>query len=487
MEFFDPSKKKAHTIRLFTGYILAALVIIFVTTILLLQSYGYDINRRTGKIYQNGLVFVASKPISTDIYVNGLKKGSTDARLTIPSANYTFELKHDGYRTWKRTFFLEGGKIEQLVYPFLFPSHLVTADEQLYKVQPMLISNSPDRHWLIASSPGSLSTFDQFDITSANTPQVTLNLPKNVLSSPRGKHQLVPVEWSSDNRHLLIKHIYHGGTEFIMLDRSQPSKSFNVNKTLGLSPKVVALRAKKFDQLYLLSGSNNLLSRASVKNKQVTNLFKNVMTFKAFGSNTVLYSIATTKAPTKTELRIWDGRRDHLINSFASSDKIRLDIADFSGHNYVTAASLATGQVLIYRDVISQLGSSSTAKTFTSLRIRSPQFVSFSANARFAEVQNGNRFAVYDIENNRRFYYVIHASVSSGNQAKWMDGHRLSFVADGKTTVFDFDGTNQQILTAALAATNAYFNSGFDALYNLGPSVEAHDRLALTRTELRVK
>ncbi len=38
MDFLDPAKKRAHTIRLFIGYILIAIVVATVSLILLLES-----------------------------------------------------------------------------------------------------------------------------------------------------------------------------------------------------------------------------------------------------------------------------------------------------------------------------------------------------------------------------------------------------------------------------------------------------------------
>src|SRR5690606_24256912 len=136
MDFLNPKKKRAHRIRLFIGYGLMAVAIGIATTILVFEAYGFDLDRKTGTVIQNGLLFIDAHPESADIRLNGESKGQTDARLVIPDGQYTVELNRDGYRGWKRTFRLEGSSIERLVYPFLFPEKLDTEDIQLYSATP---------------------------------------------------------------------------------------------------------------------------------------------------------------------------------------------------------------------------------------------------------------------------------------------------------------------------------------------------------------
>src|SRR3989344_9216209 len=132
MDLLDPNKKRAHTIRLFVGYFLVVTAIALASLILLFQSFGYDVDRKTGKVIQNGLIFLSAHPESADVYLNGQRKDKTDLRLAVPAGQYSVELKRDGYRTWKHAVSLEGGGIERLVYPVLFPEKLKTSDVQLY-------------------------------------------------------------------------------------------------------------------------------------------------------------------------------------------------------------------------------------------------------------------------------------------------------------------------------------------------------------------
>src|SRR3990167_1733050 len=105
MDFLDSRKRRSHKIRLIIGYVLMSIAIGLGTVILVYDTYGYGINTKTGDIVQNGLLFVDSKPGGADIYLNGRSQNSTTAaRLILPAANYTLQIKKSGYRDWQRTF-----------------------------------------------------------------------------------------------------------------------------------------------------------------------------------------------------------------------------------------------------------------------------------------------------------------------------------------------------------------------------------------------
>ena len=101
MDFLDPKKRRSYHIRLITGYFLVAIVITLGTIIVIYGANGYGINRKTGQIVQNGLVFVDSKPANAEVFLNNVDQHtSTSARLVLPAGNYNMSLKKAGYRDW---------------------------------------------------------------------------------------------------------------------------------------------------------------------------------------------------------------------------------------------------------------------------------------------------------------------------------------------------------------------------------------------------
>ncbi|MDQ3123195.1 MAG: PEGA domain-containing protein, partial [bacterium] len=149
MDFLDPKRKRAHRRRLFIGYVLMSIVVALGTMVILYLAYGYDIDRKTGTVIQNGIVFVESQPSGASVFLNGIHQNSrTGTRMVLPEGVYTVRLEAEGYRTWERTFNLEGGQLQRLIYPFLIPDTLEGTAVKNYETLPLLTTQSPDRRWV---------------------------------------------------------------------------------------------------------------------------------------------------------------------------------------------------------------------------------------------------------------------------------------------------------------------------------------------------
>jgi hypothetical protein len=304
MDFLDPRKQKSHRIRLFIGYGLMAVALGIGTMVLFFQSYGYDLNPRTGEVVQNGLVFIDAHPEAATVKLNGQEKGQTDQRLDIPAGDYDLELSRSGYRTWKRSFALDGGSIERFVYPFLFPESLKTTDAQLYAGVPGLSTQSPDRRWLVIQQPGSFTNFDVIDLSSATASTKVISLPSGLVETKGSNHSLRLAEWSTDNRHVVLKHSHDGGNEFILLDIESAGSSVNLTKTFtGSSFSNVTLRDKKYDQYYLYSSASQTVSTAQLSTRQSSRLLDKVLTYKTHGSDVVVYAIPVSDDKVAVHIR----------------------------------------------------------------------------------------------------------------------------------------------------------------------------------------
>jgi hypothetical protein len=75
------------------------------------------------------------------------------------------------------------------------------------------------------------------------------------------------------------------------------------------------------------------------------------------------------------------------------------------------------------------------------------------------------------------YRYESPLAIAGTQQAKWMDGHRLTAVTDGKVQVFDFDGTNLQTLVASRPEFTPYFDRDYQYIYTLVPQADGHTGL----------
>lgn len=491
MDFLDPAKKRAHTIRLFIGYGLMAILIGMAAVILLYRTYGYDFDRSTGTVIQKGLLFLSAGPESADIYINGEKHRSrTDLRTELPSGDYTVELRRDGYRSWKRSFNLQGGNILRLVYPRLFPEQLVTRDEFLYADEPALSMQSPDRRWLMIQNPDKINEFTIYDLNNPADAPVQAVFPTALFSSADGgSPRLTLAEWSTDNRHVLVRHDYGDGHEFIMLDREEPAESYNVNRTFKINPTNVVLRDKSYDRLYLYEADGGVLQTAELRDTRVRPLLTKVLAFKPHGDDVLVYALDGGSKSKTTALMIREGDNSYQLTSVPRHSSYLLDVARYNDSWYYAVGSAPDKRVRVYKNPVEFLrrDTQQVPVPVAVLRVDAPQYLGFSQNARMIGLQGRQNFAVYDAETERQYAYKLPNPLAKGVRAEWMDGHRYAVVSEGKTLVFDYDGINIQALTNVSPRHRPYFDRDYEALYTIGPSPMVEGRTALIRTELVVE
>lgn len=491
MDFLDPKKRKAHQIRLYIGYGLMALLVGIVAILMLFQAYGYTFNLKTGDISQNGLLFVNSNPVPSTLTLNGQVKGQTDQRLILPAGTYTMQLNREGYREWRRDVVLDGGKIERFVYPFLFPEQLETSNVQLYSSKPAFATQSPDRQWLLTQVPGSYTQFDMYDLNTEQPNALRLVLPESLFTVAGDTHNLSLVEWSTDNRHLVLKHDFSGGSELLLIDRADPALSQNLSKLIPSEFTDLRLRDKQYDKYYLFNKPQQTLQSFELGSEQPVTVQTNVLAFQPHGDDELLFISSDSKEENTVAVRMTEGGETYTIKSLPESknQKYLLDIARFNDRWYTAMGSVSDGKVYVLRDPISFLQSDPPKRILSAsvLRLENPQYINFSQNARFLSVQSGAKFTVYDAEADRNYLFDTELPVETSQKASWMDGHRLSLISEGRQVVFDYDGTNTQTLSSSYATFQPFFNRDYDAVYTLAPHQTIDGRAALLRTELIVE
>jgi hypothetical protein len=488
MDYLDLKKQFREHIILLIGYILVALAITIATLVLVYQAYGFGL-AKNGTVIQSGLVFFSSQPNPANIYINGVRNSSTtNTRLVLPSGVYNVKLSRSGYRDWQRTIVFDAGSVEHFDYPVLFPDTLTSKKIQTYNGSPGLVTQSPDRRWLLIEQPGSASSFDLYDLKNPLTPVLTtLTLPANLLSKATSTESWQLDAWADDNQHVLLTHVFDGKTEYILLDRSNPSQSVNLNNVLGTSPTQLTLDNKKYDQYYLYNaGGDNSLQTATLQTgTTLTPYLQDVLAYQSYGNSTMLYVTSDGAPSGKVLLKLLSGNQTITIRSLPLSPTYLVDLTEYSGVLYAAAGATSDGHIYVYEDPISQFTKQQgTIVPSQMLNVTAPNYLSFSDNAQFIVVENGTSFRVYDIENQKAYSYTTRPPLDAPQlHASWMDGDRLLYVSGGKLIVFDYDGTNQQTLMPASGAYLPAFSSDYRYVFSMNPS-QNPSKLDLDQTPL---
>jgi hypothetical protein len=498
MDFLDPKKERLNRIKLFVGYCLIALAIGIATLILLYQSYGYNLNQ--GEVTQNGLVFVSSQPTGAAIYLNGKRyKSNTNSRVVVPANRYTLSISAAGYRSWQRPITVNGGDVQHFDYPFLFPEKLQTNEIRSATETPSVTTQSPDKRWLLLGDANKTGSFEEYDLKDPTKPVLTeVSLPEGSFTPADNGNAWSVVEWAADNKHVLLQHTYTNGTaqatEYVLLDRDSSVDSVNLTTALHLSQiETVNLYNNRTDQFYVYDQSGHVLQRVNSSDGSVVSQLNNILAFKTYGSNYILY--VTDKSPTgktvsgQVSVVLQAGQKTITLRTLPAGGTYSLNLAQYSGDWYIAMAADNDTGAYIYKNPQDQPPTDVDAypNPWRRIALQHVSYLSFSSNTQFLLAESGQDFAVYDFEDIAQYRYKATQPIDQPQlHATWMDGDRLVYVSNGKTVVFDYDYRNQQTLQAASAVFVSYFAPDYSYVYSLAPA-NAAGKNALNSTALTIK
>ncbi len=492
MDFLDPKKQRAHRIRMIVGYVLIGFALAIATTILLYQAYGFGIDN--GKIVQNGLVFVSSQPGAADILVNGELKGQTNSRLNLPAGQYTFKIQRDGYHTWQRSIGVEGGSVEHFDYPLLIPTSLKTTTFAKYTAAPDVVLQSPDQRWLLVPQVATFGTFDMYDLAHPKNGAVAVVLPSGVLTASTGAQSWQLVQWSSDSTHVLLRHTFAAAagqtsSEYILVNRSNPSQSVNLSTTLGQTPTTIALKNGAYNQYYEYNQTAQTLTTATLSDATPVAFAQHVLAFAASGSNDVLYvdgTPATSGANAgKVAVMLKQGGTTYTLGHLATAASYLLQLQQYNGDWYAAYGASTDGKIDVYENPVSQLtsGDSPTLVPVAVLKVSNATALTFSTGNQFLVAESGGSFATFDALTAKTYTYALPTSLGTPPvPAVWLDNAHLVVSSNGKLVMFDFDGANRQTLVAANAGTTPLLDANHDTLY--AGTTQSDGTFAITSTSL---
>lgn len=498
MEFLNPQAERRRRILLFVGYGLVAIVIALVAQLLLYRLYnGYTVDMQ-GNVQQSGVVFVSSSPSGASIYLNGVVKAETNARLSLNSGDYSLRITANGYRDWQHEVTVNGADVQRFTYPKLFPTTLTTTTVRTLDNEPQFVSQSPNRRWLLIkdTTPAGFLLYDLRRPAAPVATELGIVLGTTATAGD-GAHSWSVVEWASDDQYVLLNHTYTIGEttahEYILLDRSAVENSKNLTHALVLTAdEELTLFDKKYDQYYSYNRQSQVLRAFDSSGKQLADQLEHIRAYKTYGDATVLYVTdlpESGKQETGTvNLVLRQGSRRQVLRRLPeSAPAYLLDISRFNG-TWLIAAGVTNGTgVYIYKNPLSQsLTGTKLPQAWRFLRVQNPTSLSTSTNAQFVLVSNGQTCAVYDADAVETKNFSLVAPLDAPQmKPQWMDGHRLQYVSGGKVVVVEYDNHNAVDLQPAVPQFGAFYSADYKYAFALaaGDGTARH----LTATALTVE
>ncbi len=488
MDYLDPKKQARTQIILFVGYGCIAIAIAIASLVLVYQAYGFGLNKK-GNVIQNGLTYFSSQPSSATITVNGIdSKAKTNTRMVLIENTYNIALSRDGYRNWQHTIQVDGGSVHHFDYPMLFPKVLTSRKISSYSAAPGLASQSLDRRWIVVEQAASITNFDVYDlknITKNTTKAPTvITIPETILTKPTaGQESWRFAEWADDNVHLLLEHVYDNKSEYVLVNRENPDQSVNLSTTITGSFTKLTLNNRKFDRYYLHDLASGALQTATLQQPTPVAYLPQVLAYKSYSDDTMLYAANETASPDKVAIKLRIGDRTFTLRTLPAGSTYLLDLTKYDNKLYVVLGASSQNKMFIYKDPVGQLLNEDRHSLAPAqvLHVIAPSYVSFSSSAQYIVAENGTQFGVYDNENDKGYNYTATQPLDApAAHATWMDGNRLTYISNGKMTVFDFDYTNQQKLTNASSSYLSAYAPDYKFIYNLTTNATGQYELAQT-------
>lgn len=489
MDYLDPIKKQRKRTRLMIMYVLIGIIIGIATVVFVYLINGYSIDRQTGEVIQNGLVYLDSKPESAEIFLNGQKqRGRTDARLVLPAGSYDIELRRGGYRTWSRNLALEGGSLRRLTYARMVPE---TLDSELglnMPVTPSMMSQSIDKRWLVTAFTDNPLLMRVIDMNKSQFDYINLPLPLDLIDTKEpGTWEVI--DWADDNKNFLAIYRTASTSEFVIIDREDGTKS---KKLKTLFPTVqyteASLRSRKNDLLYLYDGVSKTLYQADTRDGSFSIVLQDVLAYKTFGDNTVLYITAKNSEAGTVTAHLKNGNDTHKIRSFKESPKYLLDMSKLGDSIVLGISSPVENRAIIYNDPINSLKNndfSSIPVPTTVLRVENPSELEISADSSVILVRGSQALASHEFDADRSYSFRLENPIDEGTKLNWIDGQHFLISVAGKQLMIDFDGSNRYEMVTANGQMGSFFNESIDFMYTAVPGTTPTEPYQLIRTFMR--
>jgi len=478
MDYLDPKKKQTHKTRILFGYGLFAIAIALATVLLVYVANGYFIDRSTGYVIQNGLVYIDSKPGGAEVYLNGEKqRGQTDVRLVIPDGVYDIGLQREGYRNWQRSLVLEGGSLRRLTYARLIPDVLTPAPVASLRSNPAAVSQSIDKRWLVTSYADNPLNLTLIDLEQAAIGPVELVIPSSLVADPLGGEFEV-VEWSDDNRNFLATYTVGASKEYLLVDRENPELAQNLNIVFADKALEFNLQDRKKDRFFTYSPVERVLSTASLKDGLRSGpLLSNVIDYTAFGNDWVLYVTDSDKEGL-VEVRFLRGDKDILLKHIRTADNYLLQLAKLGNAPIMGFSSPVENRAIIYNDpqaYLNKFPNSDIPVATTVLRAEDPLDLRISTDSSVIMVYGSKNFASHEFDADRSYTFKTNLPMDQVQELRWLDGQHFLFSSGDAQVMMDFDGSNQYKLVNSIPRAGSYFSEDVGRMYSFTPAVLGAD------------
>lgn len=466
-------------------YTFMTVTVTVIVSLLMLVVLGYQFNQKDGKIEQGGLLQFYSIPTGAQVTLDENKLGSlTNTKSTVDTGNHFVTYSKQGYRLWQKSIAVTPGQVAWLTYARLIPQTITPDQLQTYTTLTGALT-SPDRHYILLHQEADKPVFTLVDIQN-DTPQYsTISLPIGSYTAPSAgkKQSFVLDSWSGDNQTVLVRHVYDNNKmEWLLLNRSSPDQSIDINTTYAISPSRVEFAGGGHSLLFVQVGA--IVRRINLDEQTLSRpLASNVADFTTYNDKTIAYA---TKTDAKSEMSVGYAAVDipepQTIATYPANKKpLFAALSQYFGQTY--AAIIHDNEVTILTGVLPTPDRKGTLKKFSSHAV--------PAGVSNLEVRGGDRFVVATLPNGYATYDLElqkydetewkYATKTPRVSLQWLDNFMLWSDYGGMLRFYEFDGANQQDIISVAEGFTASLSPNDKYVYGIA---KTENGFALQRAQL---
>lgn len=452
------NSKRQIAIRFFTYGVMTAAV--FAAAIFcLLIVLGYQFNQSSGRLEQGSLLQFRSFPSDANISINGQRQNfTTPDKKNIAAGDHTITMQREGYNDWSQTIHLRPGELMWLNYTRFVPKSVITEEVQEFDALNSVLASPNKKYFVLQQTPSS-KVLDIYNLEDEKKPKLeTITLSDSVLPEKIQSSEIVG--WNDGSKYFLVAYNKKNAPEYILVDRTDAKKAVNITKKLNI--KIDDIQFGEDGGTIFYARSQGDIRKIDLGSGTISEpLVSGATDFEVYKPDTIVFS-AINGEKRVVGLHKNGDEKSRIIRTLQNTQPATKVISgSYFGDDYVAFSNGSEVEII--------KNPQDSRKVFASFILKAPvQWLQFSDNGRFIVAQHTSELATYDLEYSKTQHITLEASKTPTKPVGWLDGYHLWDAYSGRISMVDFDGTNRQIITDALAGYDATLSSNGKRLFSIG-------------------
>ncbi len=471
------AEKRQALIWRIVRYGIMILAVIVLTTFLLFLMLGYRFNRNNGTIQQGGLVQFISQPTGAKVTVGTAQlANATRSKITLYPGEYLVKMERTGYDLWQKNITVRAGTVLWLDSARLVPTNRSTQSVKSFATlsDTAVRVTGDSMALLLDNTKPAITLVPLTDGTEVKDKQVIV--PANIVTTGKSgtKHLYTFVEWSRDDKHLIMEHTYGAEREFLVVDTDAPEKT-TVLRAVGKAVPVETTFDPRSATDTVVRYSDGTVRLAS-GDKLSEPILTNVASMTMAKGTTILYTTLPSQGTVKTGYLTLGKQEPKELASYITQSRVELALGDYYYDDYLATTVGDTATI----EKIPELPSSDSDATIKKSTIAqfkledTPLEISVRNKGRLLAFAGKTQMVTYDIELGTRAQAVIQGDRPLTAAPEWLDNQHFWSDANGSLHQYEYDGTNQADIVKVAAGFSAAYTQSGKYLYSIAKTADGY-------------